>query len=600
MTTTQQTSFTSPGFDYAADISAIERRKKLAEALGAGAMQSIQTPQTPAGGFTPHVSPWQGVEKLAQALVAGQQQKKSDQMTRDLSTKAQSDYASMISTGLRQLQGTPATAMSEDASSNVTPAQPAVAPNAAAAMATFGSHPMGQALMPLAMQEMQRQRLMEALRGPQAAQAPSGAPPNAAAGAGAPSMMQGTGAAPGWAQTPSAAPQGALPPGAPNGPRAQMMAGPQAAPQVPGMGGPAGGVPMEAWFQADPSGKAYMEQLAKDHTEGQKAIVNRGYGLGRMVNGQYVPDPASTEQALAMERGKLNASQPYETPVTLKTSEGREIQLSRPEYAAFQQSGQLPTRYGGKAQTPQAAPSQAPSAQQPTATPSAQQPGTVRAAGLNIGIPGLGQTQADVIGQHAEQAYRTDRAKGYVKMAEDLRGSWQNAQTKRGLLDRLDQLFQDPNIAKGAAAENVSSLKNMAASMNIDIKGLSSEQAIQSITNEFAMQLRNPAGGAGMPGAMSDSDRKFLASIPPSLSKTPDGRKMIMDTMRRVTEREQEIANMAMDYEHKHGTLDLGFERQMRKFSNENPVFSTKQNGPTYSPATLDFLKKNGIAVPGV
>lgn len=581
MANAQQTSFTSPGYDYSADVASIDQRRKLAEALRAQAMQGIPTPQTPAGGFTPRVSPMQGLEKLAQALMSATEGNRADEQNRELSAKSQADYAKMVSTGLRQLQGTPATPMQEDASSNVTPAQPAMAPDPVAAMGTFGAHPMGQQFMPMAMQGVQREALLaDALRPPAAAPAAPAAP----AGGGMPSVLQGSGDAPEWTQRPQQGPQAAPAPQAPQPPQPQ---------QGVTYGGPAGGISMQRWLAQDPTGKSYFEQLAKDYTETQKPVADRGFGLKRWNPATQKYELASRpEDITAVKEAELAATQKYEPPVTLKTSEGREIQLSRPEYAAYQQSGQLPARYGGR-------PAQAPATQAPSAGPQAAPQGSVRAAGVNIGIPGLGQSQADVIGQHVEQAYKTDRAKGYVKMAEDMRGGWQNAQTQRGMLDRLDQLFQDPNIAKGATAESISSLKNVAAGMGIDIKGLSSEQAIQSITNEFAMQLRNPAGGAGMPGAMSDSDRKFLASIPPSLSKSPEGRKTIMDTMRRKLDRDQVVANMAIEYEQKHGALDLGFERQMRKFSNENPVFSTRTNGPTLSPATLEFLKKNGIAVPG-
>jgi hypothetical protein len=42
------------------------------------------------------------------------------------------------------------------------------------------------------------------------------------------------------------------------------MPQPQAQRDSSGLGGPAGGIPMEAWLAQDPSGKSYLEQLAKD------------------------------------------------------------------------------------------------------------------------------------------------------------------------------------------------------------------------------------------------------------------------------------------------------------------------------------------------
>jgi hypothetical protein len=143
-----------------------------------------------------------------------------------------------------------------------------------------------------------------------------------------------------------------------------------------------------------------------------------------------------------------------------------------------------------------------------------------------------------------------------------------------GMLDQLDLLYQDTNVTSGALAESISGLKGLAASLNIDIAGKGSEDAIQSITNKFALELRNPSGGAGMPGAMSDSDRKFLASIPPGLSKTPAGRSLIAQGMRAVNNRDRQIANMAQRYEERNGQLDNGFIKEMRAWSDTNPILT--------------------------
>ena len=148
-----------------------------------------------------------------------------------------------------------------------------------------------------------------------------------------------------------------------------------------------------------------------------------------------------------------------------------------------------------------------------------------------------------------------------------------------GMLDTLDELYKDPNVTSGGLAENFTGLKGIAASLNIDIKGKGSEDAIRSITNRFALELRNPSGGAGMPGAMSDADRTFLASIPPGLSKTPAGRALIAQGMRAVNDRDRQIANMAQRYEERVGRLDNGFIKEMREWSDANPLLSPQVKG---------------------
>jgi len=91
-----------------------------------------------------------------------------------------------------------------------------------------------------------------------------------------------------------------------------------------------------------------------------------------------------------------------------------------------------------------------------------------------------------------------------------------------------------------------------------------------------------------MPGSMSDSDRNFLSSIPPTLSNTPAGRELISYTMRAVNNRDKQIANLAQLYEEKNGRLDTKFITEMRKWSDSNPIMDEKQK------AIIQALIKKG------
>jgi hypothetical protein len=65
--------------------------------------------------------------------------------------------------------------------------------------------------------------------------------------------------------------------------------------------------------------------------------------------------------AQANALGKAAGAAPYESPVSVPLSDGRSLTLSKPEYAAYQQTGQLPARYsslqpGGSSTPPSAIP----------------------------------------------------------------------------------------------------------------------------------------------------------------------------------------------------------------------------------------------------
>jgi hypothetical protein len=91
----------------------------------------------------------------------------------------------------------------------------------------------------------------------------------------------------------------------------------------------------------------------------------------------------------------------------------------------------------------------------------------------------------------------------------------------------------------------------------------------------MALQLRNPSGGAGMPGALSDRDVQFLRAMVPGLAKTPEGNKLIIETARKLSQREIQVAQLARDYRKKKGQLDEGFYDQLKVFSDANPLFET-------------------------
>jgi hypothetical protein len=133
-----------------------------------------------------------------------------------------------------------------------------------------------------------------------------------------------------------------------------------------------------------------------------------------------------------------------------------------------------------------------------------------------------------------------------------------------------------------------------AKSLGIDIgEQLDAKQAAAALSKEMAMQMRNPAGGAGMPGAMSDADRRFLEQTVPGLSQTPGGNKLIIETNRRLAKRDQQVAKMAAAYRQKNGQLDDGFVQALQEWSNANPLFSDIGGGAAPA-APVRRFDKNG------
>jgi hypothetical protein len=139
----------------------------------------------------------------------------------------------------------------------------------------------------------------------------------------------------------------------------------------------------------------------------------------------------------------------------------------------------------------------------------------------------------------------------------DMQKAGLSARDQNNKLDLLGTLLD--KTYTGAGGESVQQLKKTAAALGISVEGVAEGDAAKAITNEMALQLRNPAGGAGMPGALSDRDRDFLTSMVPGLSQTPEGRKLLIESRKRLNNRNIEVAKMARDYRKKRGKLDEAF-----------------------------------------
>jgi hypothetical protein len=183
-----------------------------------------------------------------------------------------------------------------------------------------------------------------------------------------------------------------------------------------------------------------------------------------------------------------------------------------------------------------------------------------------------GKTEVNIT-QTGEKEYEKQNAKDMAEMNRKLIEGAQSARMKLGTLTRMDQLLSDPKIYTGAGGEQVLTAKKLAKAAGFDVGDVSGPEAIRAIGNQFALELRNPAGGAGMPGAMSDKDREFLQASVPGLTQTPEGNRKIVDYMKRVAQRSLDVERLRQDYVKKNGRLNEGFYRELDAYSSAHPLF---------------------------
>jgi hypothetical protein len=156
-----------------------------------------------------------------------------------------------------------------------------------------------------------------------------------------------------------------------------------------------------------------------------------------------------------------------------------------------------------------------------------------------------------------------------------------------GKLERLRQALSNPAVYQGTGGNAVNYLKGVGASLGFQVEGLTDAEVAQGLTRELALEIRNPSGGAGMPGALSDSDRKYLESIAASLGNRPETNAQKIDIAIKLKQREQDVARLAREYRKQNGgQFDDGFYDYLDQWSQANPLFA---NAPPLTPGGNSF-----------
>lgn len=202
------------------------------------------------------------------------------------------------------------------------------------------------------------------------------------------------------------------------------------------------------------------------------------------------------------------------------------------------------------------------------------------AAGLfgggNVGGLGVSQSPAD-------KTYQDEAAKAAAEQYKQIQAAGFTAPNKIAKYQQLGQLLanHDGGRLSGAGMD----LAQIGNSLGLKIdKNLPNKEAAQALTNELALALRNPSGGEGMPGAMSDADRQFLMSSVPNLSQSAEGRRQMVQMQTQVLQRQADVAKMARQWQQRYGRLDAAnpttgrsFFDNLQDWSGRNPLFAQPQ-----------------------
>lgn len=208
----------------------------------------------------------------------------------------------------------------------------------------------------------------------------------------------------------------------------------------------------------------------------------------------------------------------------------------------------------------------------PDGTVEYRAPSVARTPGTKAWTP---PAQSINLNQKQESASETAIGKGLGEQFNNIQQRGLAAGDEINTYDRLESLLD--GVHSGKLKPTMIQIAAIADSLGLKIDDkLGPEQAAEALTNELALKLRDPSGGAGMPGALSNSDREYLKQMAPGLGKTAEGNALMMETGRKLAYRKMEIAELAEKYYEKHGKLDIGLYKEIRDYANSHPLFPKK------------------------
>lgn len=187
---------------------------------------------------------------------------------------------------------------------------------------------------------------------------------------------------------------------------------------------------------------------------------------------------------------------------------------------------------------------------------------------------------------------RSELTAGGTGMGKAFSGAYEQIQTSGLQAGRTLNMYSrmlelNDMIETGKLAPAKTLVAELAQSFGVDVEGLDATQAFRALANRVALELRNPAGGAGMPGAMSEKDREFLIQSVPGLTLTSEGNKLIAQYAMKMAERDKQVFARARAFVRDNGALNEMFFDELEAWSDANPLFNAS-----------DIEKASGAAAP--
>lgn len=193
-----------------------------------------------------------------------------------------------------------------------------------------------------------------------------------------------------------------------------------------------------------------------------------------------------------------------------------------------------------------------------------------------------------------ENAYATTLAKNDAERFLALNQAGTNANQRLNTLQMLENLSKSPDFYSGFGGDTRMRANKALSSLGItDPKAASATEAFNALTNQLTLDATGGKLGAGV----SNADVAFLQSINPNLSTTAEGNREIINIQRKIAQRQVQVSQLARQYAAKNGgRLDAGFDEQLQRWAEQNPLFPQAQQQQQGAPDPIEQeMRKRGL-----
>lgn len=147
----------------------------------------------------------------------------------------------------------------------------------------------------------------------------------------------------------------------------------------------------------------------------------------------------------------------------------------------------------------------------------------------------------------------------------------------------------------GFGQDSIATIKNAYTSLTgaEAPEGLAPTELVRSFGNQFALRLRNPDSGLGLPGATSNRDIQFLQSMSPSLINSPKGNQEIIGAYKKINKFKVDLAKeQSRIVKENQGNIPVDLETQLQDYVTNYEILTPQEK------ARMEAVKEIGYISP--